>query len=164
MATPDHPGDDGIRLPGEESSGGSDYHYNPHEREDALTGRTSLPTVKRFNRKTVGVLLALGAFVTIAALGTALTRQRHGKVVSESAAQGAAAIPTPTDAISTLPSDYGQVVRGNSDPIVGGSGARTGAKMPAEFGSSTSRTEGGLAGPVPGAAPQLTPYEQAVAQ
>src|ERR1700730_17600377 len=163
MATPDHPGDDGIRLPGEESSGGSDYHYNPHEREDALTGRTSLPTVKRFNRKTVGVLLALGALVTIAALGTALTRQRHGKAVSESAAQGAAAIPTPTDAISTLTSDYGQVVRGDAETVLGSSGARTATKLPAEFGSSSSRMEGGgLAGPVPGAPPQLTPYEQAV--
>lgn len=136
-------------------------YYRPPGRAEPLNGRTALPIVKRFNRKTVGVLLGLGALVTVAALGTALTRQRQGKASQDSAAQSAVAIPTPTDAINTLPSNYSQLPRGNGGANSGGV-PQLGPKLPGDIGAFAPSLRTFSAATMP---PRpLTPWQQSILQ
>jgi type IV secretory pathway VirB10-like protein len=133
--------------------------YRSQAGAEPLTGHTVFPTVKRFNRKTVGVLMGLGALVTIAALGTAVTRQHQGKRPGESSAQNAPAIMTTTDAINALPGDYAQVARANA----AASPALNGPRATAEFPAFTPLTGPNSGAPAAGALRSLSPYEQALA-
>jgi type IV secretion system protein VirB10 len=147
-----------VAGPPDEPEGTPEHYYDPQGRVEALNGRTVLPTVKRFNRKTVVVLAALGALVTIAALGTALSRKPLVKKATESQAQSAAAVPTLTDAVNTLPGDYRSVARTRAD---GSDGIpKLGAPLPGDIGAFAPQAGGGRQG----AARQLTPYEQALAE
>ena len=108
--------------------------YRPPERQvAALTGKGPLPLVKRFNRKTVGVLLAGIALVTILAFATALNRSPPYRAAEQSAAETTAAAPSAADTINGLPGSYGDVpqlgppVPGEVGSMVAGNPALLGA-------------------------------------
>ena len=156
-------GDEGGDPPsGDDPSRNSDNYYEPGGRAEPLTGHTVLPVVKRFNRKTVGVLAAVGALVTIAAIGTAMSRKPVVKQGADSAAQSAAAIPTTTDSINSLPGDYGAAARANG--INADGVPPLGPRLPGDIGAFAPKGGAGVVGVGGGASRQLTPYEQALAE
>lgn len=86
--------------------------YVPPERTvEPLTGAGPLPRVKRFNRRTVGILVAATAAVAIVAFGTALTRHPPARRFAASEAETTAAAPTAADAVNHLPGSYADVPR-----------------------------------------------------
>jgi len=86
-------------------------YFNPSGTNEPLLGRSQAPQVKRFNRKTVAVLLAAMVLIAALAFGTALSRRPPGLVGADSAAQKTPASSTATDSINSLPSDYSQIKR-----------------------------------------------------
>lgn len=112
-----------------------DESYHPPDRHvAALTGKGPLPFVKRFNRKTVAVLVGGIGLVAILAFATALNRKPPYRSAEQSAAETTAAAPSATDAINGLPNSYADV-------------PHLGPRVPGEVGSMVA----GNAGLVPAA-------------
>ena len=112
-----------------------DEGYHPPDRHvAALTGKGPLPFVKRFNRKTVAVLVGGIGLVAILAFATALNRKPPYRSAEQSAAETTAAAPSATDAINGLPNSYADV-------------PHLGPRVPGEVGSMV----GGNAGLLPAA-------------
>jgi type IV secretion system protein TrbI len=123
--------------------------YVPPERGVApLTGKGPLPRVKRFNRRTVFILIAAITAVAIAAFGTSLTRDPPARKFTESQAETTMA-PLAPDVVNHLPGSYadvpqlGRPMPGDLGLIAAGkpmvlNGTPTGlpAPMPVTFSSS----------------------------
>lgn len=132
------------------------HYYEPSEHSEPLRGTAPLPTVKRFNRKTVGVFAAAVGIVAVAAFGTALSKRPPAPVQPDAPAQKAPANATASDAVNALPSDYSQVPRlGAAVPGEVGEAARSTASATSAGARPGGFAAGGGAGPRP-----LTPYEQ----
>lgn len=134
-----------------------DEGYCPPDRQVvALTGKGPLPFVKRFNRKTVGLLLGGIGLVAILAFGTALNRKPPYRSAEQSAAETTAAAPSATDAINGLPNSYAEVSRlgprvpGEVGSMVGGNAAL----LPAAAGVTATTPAGAVS-----AAQRYTPVE-----
>ena len=104
--------------PGEASGTASDAElledegYRPPDRHvAALTGKGPLPLVKRFNRKTVAILVGGIGLVAILAFTTALNRKPPYRSAEQSATETTAAAPSATDAINGLPGSYADIPR-----------------------------------------------------
>lgn len=91
------------------TSGDPSVYVPPDRGVEPLTGAASLPRVKRFNRRTIGVLVSATAGVAIVAFGTALTRHPVARKVAESEAETTTAAPSAADAVNHLPGSYADV-------------------------------------------------------
>ncbi|HXQ24170.1 MAG TPA: hypothetical protein VN812_20985, partial [Candidatus Acidoferrales bacterium] len=80
-----------------------DEFYVPKLAAEPLNGRAPIPSVKRFNRKTLAVLAALAAIVI--ALAFAVGLQRPTRKTASPAESGARS-PLPGPVVSGLPSSY----------------------------------------------------------
>jgi hypothetical protein len=133
----DHPHGEGV-----------DDYVPPERGVTPLTGKGPLPRVKRFNRRTVFILIAAIAAVAIAAFGTSLTRDPMTRKVTESQAETTMA-PLSPDVVNHLPGSYadvpqlGRPVPGDLGSIAAGrptflNGGPTGlpAPMPVTFAGS----------------------------
>lgn len=107
MLTTDASGPSAVADPPEPTPLSVDDVHRPPERQvEPLTGQGPLPQVKRFNRKTVGILTALIGVVALAAFGTSFTRKPAGRTQDPSAAEATAPAPSAADAINNLPGSY----------------------------------------------------------
>lgn len=124
-------------------------HFDPTGAPEPLTGRGPAPRVKRFNRKTVAILVLIGLLVMILAFGTSLTRQRASRAITETSGQKMAANGATSDSINGLPNDYGQIKRP----------PQLGTPLPGDIGAIARASETG-----PRASPaqprSLSPLEQ----
>jgi type IV secretion system protein TrbI len=80
-----------------------DEFYVPKLAAEPLNGRAPIPSVKRFNRKTLAVLAALAAIVITLAFAVGLQRPTRK---AASPAESGARSPLPGAAVSALPSSY----------------------------------------------------------
>ncbi len=146
--------------PGATSASGSEPYIPPNDAPEPLTGHTALPQVKRFNRKMVVGLGFCVAVVVVAAFGVALTRGPPAQKFADPSAQAAAAAPTASDAINSLPGDYAEARKNVS--AAGPSGIPTlGPPLPGDIGAVALRDGVRTGQP---AANRLSPYEQALEQ
>ena len=109
-----------------DTSGDPSVYVPPDRGVEPLTGAASLPRVKRFNRRTIGVLAAATAGVAIVAFGTALTRHPVARKVAESEAETTTAAPSAADAVNHLPGSYADVPQ-LGRPLPGDVGAMVGS-------------------------------------
>lgn len=109
----------------------TDDPYIPTGTVEPLTNRTPLPGVKRFNKKTVGVLMAIGVGAALLAFSHAL--QNRAAVARKAAAARADTQPTnsPTPAVlNGLPDTYADPRTHAGDDI-----PRLGPPLPGEAGA-----------------------------
>jgi len=130
-----------------------DLHRPPQRTPEALTGQGPLPRVKRFNRKTVAMLVAVVAAVAIAAFGRSFTRPPPVPARDPSVAESPSAPPSAAEAINHLPGSYREAPHLGS-PIPGEVGAMM-AGAPAAPGSTSAGSDApGAPVPMTGSRPE----------
>src|ERR1700678_3873871 len=118
-------------------------YYVPKETAEALSGRGKAPSVKRFNRRMLAILSAIGGLVIVLAFAVGL---KAPKATAPEPAATTAKPPVPNAAVNALPGDYDAPVAQLGDPRPGDLGAGSGPTGAGDGINSTAR--------------QLTPLEQ----
>ena len=83
-----------------------EFHEPPGSREP-LSAAVSLPAVKRFSPKAIGIVGAVAAVVMIAAFSGLAKKPATGKTAEPNAQKA----PQPGSAVAALPPDYGRARR-----------------------------------------------------
>lgn len=135
-----------TEQPNPDNQDEEDDYYVPQEDSPGPIRRAEYPNVKRFNRKTMFVMVGAIGLATVLAFGTALTREHMRRKAEAEAALKATASMSANDAINALPSDYGQMPPKLGPPLPGDIGEIAKASQTNNGQPSTAYPNNAIAG------------------